>query len=465
MLPVIAIVGRPNVGKSTLFNRLTKSRDAIVANMPGLTRDRQYGEGKLGSSNYLVVDTGGIGDTTAGIDDLMSNQSLMAAEEADIVLFVVDAKAGLTPVDEEIAQRLRALSKTIHVVVNKIDNMDERIASSEFYQLGFEKPFTIAAVHGRGVRNLIDDVLGTLESDEASDAQTVEPPGLKVAIVGRPNVGKSTLVNRILGEERVVVFDMPGTTRDSLSIPLERGDKQYTLIDTAGVRRRAKVTESVEKFSVIKTLQAIESSNVCLMLLNAREGISEQDLHLLGFIIDSGKALVLAVNKWDGLSEEDKQSCREQIERRLKFVDFAPMRFISALHGSGVGKLFEPIEKVYASATKQVSTTRLTEVLHDATQAHPPPMVHGRRIKLRMAHMGGLNPPVFVIHGNQTQALPESYQRYLINTFRKVFKFTGTPIRLELKSGKNPYEHKKNKLTPRQIHKKKRLIKHIRKKK
>jgi len=455
MLPVIALVGRPNVGKSTLFNRLTKTRDAIVADFPGLTRDRQYGEGRLGDRPYIVIDTGGIGEEEALVDNLMSEQSRLAIMEADHVFFLVDGRVGITGGDEAIANQLRQLGKAITIVVNKTDGVDQDIALADFYTLGFGEPFAIAASQGRGVKALIDSHLETLVETEIT---APEERGIQIAIVGRPNVGKSTLVNRMLGEERVVVCDLPGTTRDSIFVPLERHGQRYTLVDTAGVRRRSKVDETVEKFSVIKTLQSIEQSHVAIMLFDGSEDITDQDLHLLSFIIDSGKALVMAVNKWDGLSTEQREQVKVSLGRRLQFADFAKLHFISAKHGTGVGDLYKSIQEAYKSATKELSTGKLNTILQHAITQHQPPLVRGRRIKLRYAHSGGHNPPIIVIHGNQTESLPHAYQRYLINTFREALKLVGTPIRLQMKSGENPYAGKRNKLTLSQQRKRKRLF-------
>lgn len=461
MLPVIALVGRPNVGKSTLFNRLTHSQDALVADFPGLTRDRQYGEAKFNDKSFIVVDTGGIGVDDLAVDKLMSRQSSIALEEASIVFFLVDGRSGLTAVDQEIADRLRKTSKPIYLIVNKTDGLDEEIACSDFRSLGFVNIHAISATHGRGLHSLLRSVtVSFLPSEEISAA---EDHSIKIAFVGRPNVGKSTLINRILGEERVVVYDMPGTTRDSISIPFERDKQQYTLIDTAGMRRRARVDEKIEKFSIIKTLQSIKACHVCLMLIDAKEGLTEQDMHLLGFIIETGKALVVVVNKWDGLEEEHKEKVRQDLDRRLGFVQFAKIRFISALHGSGVGLLFKDIEQAYASAVQALSTPYLTRLLQDLIQQHTPPMVKGRRIKMRYAHAGGHNPPVIIIHGNQLDALPGSYKRYLINAFTEKLNLVGTPLKIEFKGGENPFKDKKNKLSPRQIKRKKRLMKHVKK--
>ena len=464
MNPVIALVGRPNVGKSTLFNRLTRSRDALVADYPGLTRDRKYGEGKLGSRGYLVIDTGGISGDEAGIDQVMAEQSLLAIEEADAVLFVVDGRAGLNPSDELIADHLRRTDKPCYLVVNKTDGIDEIVALGDFYGLGLMgEPRPIAASQGKGVSQLIEDVLVAFPEPE-EDEEAVDG-GIRIGVIGRPNVGKSTLVNRMLGEDRVVVFDHAGTTRDSIYIPYRRNDQPYTLIDTAGVRRRGKVKETVEKFSIVKTLQAIKDAHVVVLVVDAHEGLTEQDMHLLGFVIDAGRALVIAVNKWDGMNVDDKDKVRHQLESRLDFARFARIHFISALHGSGVGDLYKSIEEAYACAFTKWSTNKLTTLLEDAVQDHQPPMVNGRRVKLRYAHLGGSNPPLFIVHGNQTKSLPNAYKRYLENKFIKILKIRGTPVRFEFRAGENPYEGKRNQLTQRQVSKKARLMKHVQKQK
>lgn len=442
MNPVIALVGRPNVGKSTLFNQLTRSRDAIVADFPGLTRDRQYGNGRLGNKPFTVIDTGGITGDDQGIDAAMAEQSLLAIDEANIVLFLVDARAGLTPTDMAIANHLRINRKKTWLVANKVDGLSETTAVLDFYEVGLGEPHPIAASHGRNVTQLIEHVLEPYpEIDEDSLHPELDARGIRIGVVGRPNVGKSTLVNRLLGEERVVVFDQAGTTRDAIEIPFERRGKQYVLVDTAGIRRRKNVKEIAEKFSIVKTLDAIKSCNVAVMVLDARTGLVEQDMHLLDYVLSSGRALVLAVNKWDGLESEAKEKMRAEIKRRLGFADYADLHFISALHGTAVGDLYPSIERAFASATARWSTNRLTTLLQDAVREHQPPMVNGRRIKLRMAHLGGSNPPIIVVHGNQTHALPEAYKRYLINTFRKVLKVKGTPIRFEFRSGDNPFDN------------------------
>jgi GTP-binding protein len=463
MLPVIALVGRPNVGKSTLFNKLTRSRDALVADLPGLTRDRKYGEGRMGERDYIVVDTGGISGDETGIDTVMAAQSLQAIDEADIVLFLVDARAGLNPADEMIANHLRRREKKVYLVVNKTDGLDEDVARSDFFAMGLGDPLCIAAAHGRGVRQLIDMTLDEagvpLPDPDAEDEE--DDDNIKIAIVGRPNVGKSTLVNRMLGEERVVVFDHAGTTRDSIYIPYERDEQQYTLIDTAGVRRRRQVTEAVEKFSVIKTLQAINDANVVIAVIDARDGVTEQDLHMLGFVIDSGRALVVALNKWDGMSPDERDKVKSQVDRRLEFASFARFHFISAKHGTGVGDLYRSVNEAYKFAFKKWSTNALTKLLEDVVADHQPPSVKNRRIKLRYAHQGGSNPPIIVVHGNQTDSLPGSYKRYLENRFLKFLKVRGTPLRFEFRTGDNPFAGKVNRLTPRQLAKKERSRQHI----
>lgn len=454
MLPVIALVGRPNVGKSTLFNYLTKTRDALVADYPGLTRDRQYGIVKRGDIDCLVVDTGGIGAQSDGIDAVAIAQVHLALEEADVVLFMVDTRQGIHPIDQEIAQDLRKLNKTVVLVANKIDGLDITAHIAEFHGLGFGHPQPIAATHGRGVFELLAHVMDLLpESDEANVASLAS--GIRVAVIGRPNVGKSTLINRILGEERVVVFDQPGTTRDSVFIPFERRGKQYTLIDTAGVRRRSKVSEVIEKFSIVKTLRAIDDTHVVIYLIDASEGVTDQDASLLGMVLETGRALVIGFNKWDGLSEDQREKVKRQIDVKLGFLEYAERYFISALHGSSVGKLFDAIGELYRSAMVDMSTTRLTEILQKAVQAHQPPLVQGRRIKLKYAHQGGQNPPLVIIHGNQTDSLRDAYKRYLMNIFRDRMNLVGTPIRLEFKSPDNPYLGRQKKATLSELKRKK----------
>lgn len=495
MIPVVALVGRPNVGKSTLFNRLTRTRDALVADFPGLTRDRKYGRAEVEGREFIVIDTGGIDGTEEGVENRMAEQSLLAIEEADVVLFLVDARAGVMPADQQIANHLRSRDKATFLVANKTDGLDPDAAVLDFYALGLGEIHPIAASHGRGVTQLLEtallpwmDVVAPQEQSEEDEneaywaALAAEENGealeeeeeeafdptdlpIKLAIVGRPNVGKSTLTNRILGEDRVVVYDMPGTTRDSIYIPMERDDREYILIDTAGVRKRGKITDTVEKFSVIKTLQAIEDANVVMLVIDARAGISDQDLSLLGFILNSGRSLVIVVNKWDGLSQEIKDEVKETLDFRLGFIDFARVHFISALHGSGVGNLFESVTEAYDCSTKRVNTSMLTRIMTMAAEDHQPPLVRGRRVKLKYAHAGGYNPPIVVIHGNQVKDLPDSYKRYLMNYFRRSLNVMGTPIRIQFKEGDNPYAGKRNLLTPTQQRKRKRLLAHLKKNK
>lgn len=439
MLPVFAIVGRPNVGKSTLFNYLTRTRDALVADEPGVTRDRLYGNAQFEGRDYIVIDTGGLEADNEGVFTLMASQVRVAVTEADVVFFVVDGKAGINASDELIAQELRRNKKNIIVLVNKIDGRPTTDIISDFYKFGFSEVYGIAAANGQGIYEVLENVFETLPAAEAQEEKSSEIPSIKLAIVGKPNAGKSTLINRILGEERVVVYDEPGTTRDSIYIPFIHNDIHYTLIDTAGVRRRTKIHDTVEKYSVVKTLQAIRSANVVLMVFDAREGISEQDMRLLSFIIDAGKSLVVAINKWDNLPKEQREIVNSEISRRLGFVDFARLHYISALHGTGVGNLLPSVLEAYHAATKILETSELTSLLEAAIQQHQPPLVNGRRIKLRYAHSGGNNPPVIVIHGNQLKKLPGSYHRYLINFFRNALNLVGTPIRIILKTGANPY--------------------------
>ncbi len=461
MLPVLALIGRPNVGKSTLFNRLTRSRDALVADYPGLTRDRQYGFGKLGPIPYLVIDTGGVAGGEEGIYELMVEQTVRALEEADVAIIMVDGRSGLTAADEHVAELARKHASKTFLVVNKSEGLDSAIAAGEFHGLGMGEPLPVSATHGDHINALMDRVLADYEVADAEESEGDEDDReLRIAVVGRPNVGKSTLINRLIGEDRLVVFDQPGTTRDSVSVPFERNDRKYELIDTAGIRRRAKVSEAIEKFSIVKALQAIERAQVVVAVLDAHEGVTEQDVSLLGLILERGRALVVVTNKWDGLTAADRKHVRDELDRRLPFLDFAERMTISALHGTAVGDLLPAVERAFRAATRDLSTKDLTRELESAVTAHPPPLVRGRRIRLRYAHQGGRNPPVIVIHGNQTERVPEAYRRYLINRFRKVFKLKGTPVRLTLKTGKNPFKGRRNKLTPRQEQKRKRLMKH-----
>jgi GTP-binding protein len=444
MLPVIALLGRPNVGKSTLFNRLTRTRDALVADLPGLTRDRQYGIGKIGPRSYLVTDTGGLNETATGLAGLVAQQAWKAAEEADVLLLLVDGRAGINSADEEIARALRRLGKPLYLLVNKTEHLDSDSVNAEFHALGLGHPYAISAAHGHGIELLMEEISTSIAFQESNpNSHSSTQTGIRLAIVGRPNVGKSTLVNRLLGEERVLTFDLPGTTRDSVAIPFARNGRFYTLIDTAGVRRRSRISEAIEKFSVIKTLQAIEQAHVVILVADARQGIGEQDATLLGFILDSGRALVVAVNKWDRLDQDSRHNIRRDLERKLAFLDFVKIHFISALHGSGIIALLDSVDRAYEASTRKLSTPELNRVLENAVASHQPPLVQGYRFKLRYAHQGGQNPPLIVIHGNRTEFVPDSYKRYLVNTFRKALGLWGTPIRIEFKRGDNPYRPSK----------------------
>jgi len=462
MLPVIALVGRPNVGKSTLFNRLTRSRDALVADQPGLTRDRQYGVGRIGNRPYVVVDTGGISGEREGVEVLMDKQVRLAIDEADHIFYLVDARAGLAGADEQIAAELRKTGKPITVVANKAESLDSDVAGAEFHALGLGSPVAISSAHGRGVKPLINKVLASLPP--AEEEGIAEHRGTQIAVVGRPNVGKSTLINRLLGEERLVAFDKPGTTRDSIQVPFEHQGRQYTLVDTAGVRRRARIAEAIEKFSIIKTLQAMEQANVVLLVLDAHQGISEQDATLAGHVVESGRALVVVINKWDGLQSDERDRIKSELERKLPFLSFAEVLFISARHGTGVGHLMKAVDAAYRAATRDLKTSDLTHVLEQAIMEHQPPLVRGRRIKLRYAHQGGQNPPIIVIHGNQTESVPLTYQRFLVNRFRKAFKLWGTPVRIEFRTSDNPFKGRRNKLNTRQQQKRRRMMKHVKRK-
>src|SRR5210317_2008123 len=466
MLPVIALIGRPNVGKSTLFNRLTRSRDALVADYPGLTRDRKFGFGRLGPIPYIVIDTGGVAGGEEGIEEAMVEQTIKALQEADAAIIMVDGRSGLTAADEHVAELARKHARKTWLAVNKAEGLDEAMANSEFHALGVGAPIAVSAAHGDRIGALMEEVLSdfdALPEVQPDDSEDEDERELRIAVVGRPNVGKSTLINRLLGEDRLVVFDQPGTTRDSVAVPFERNDRKYVLIDTAGIRRRARVHEAIEKFSIVKALQAIEQAQVVIAVLDAHEGVTEQDVSLLGLVLERGRALVVVTNKWDGLTAAERKHVRDELDRRLPFLDFAERITISALHGTAVGDLLPAVERAYKAAMRDLSTTELTRELESAVTAHPPPMVRGRRIRLRYAHQGGRNPPVIVIHGNQTERVPETYRRYLINRFRKAFKLKGTPVRLSFKSSENPYKGRRNKLTPRQQQRRKRLMKHVKK--
>ena len=441
MKPTIVIVGRPNVGKSTLFNRLTKTRDALVADIPGLTRDRHYGHGKLGSKPYLVVDTGGFEPlATDGIMQEMARQAEQAIAEADSVIFLVDGRTGITALDKEIANKLRKAARPVVVAVNKAEGMNEGIVIADFHELGLGEPVAISAAHGEGVRSLVELVLEPFPEPED---EPNENDVLKVAIVGRPNVGKSTMINALLGEERVIAFDQPGTTRDAIFIDFERAGKHYTLIDTAGLRRKGKVFETIVKFSLIKTFQSIEGAHVVILVLDARQDISDQDAHIAGFVLESGRALVVAVNKWDGLDSYVREQLKGELEAKLKFLDFADFHYVSALKGQGLAHVFRSVDAAYKAATADLSTPQLTRALIDAVARQSPPRSGIFRPKLRYAHQGGRNPPVIVIHGNALEKVSDSYQRYLEHVFREVFKLKGTPLRIQFNVSKNPFADRK----------------------
>lgn len=462
-LPVVALVGRPNVGKSTLFNVLTRSRDALVADYPGLTRDRRYGRAQLGQRPFLVVDTGGMVEMADGIDEVAMRQVDAALEEADVILFLVDARAGLNVSDQHFAERLRRLGKPLVIVANKVDGLRAETATADFHGLGLGEPLPIAAAHGSGMEELLfrlDELLPPLEDA----AEPAAAKGIRIAVVGRPNVGKSTLVNRILGEQRVVVFDQPGTTRDSIDVPFEKDGKAYVLIDTAGLRRRARVSEVIEKFSAIKALKAVEQAEVVIYLVDASEGVTDQDANLLGLVVEMGRGLLIALNKWDGLTIEQRDRVRRQIDVKLPFIEFADKYFISALHGTGVGHLLEAVDGIHRSVVADFPTSLLTRLLQEFQADHQPPLVRGRRIRLKVAHMGGHNPPTIVIHGNQTDELPGAYRRYLINAYRKALQLESVPVRLDFRISQNPFKGRKNELTERQVRSRRRMMRHVKKK-
>ncbi|HEX7081411.1 MAG TPA: ribosome biogenesis GTPase Der [Gammaproteobacteria bacterium] len=460
MLPAVALIGRPNVGKSTLFNRLTQTRDALVADYPGVTRDRRYGYAEQDGRAYLVIDTGGLG---AGGDlrTLIERQVDAALAQADAVVLVVDHRDGLTPEDQRIAERLRRSGKPVTVAVNKAEGAPAEIAEAEFFGLGFGRPFRIAALHGQGVSTLMAAVLAPFGEPEAAPERT-EDLGPRLAVIGRPNVGKSTLINRLLGDERLVTSPEPGTTRDSIVVPCERDGRRFALVDTAGIRRRTRVSEGVEKLSIVQTLKSIEEAHVVIVLLDAREGVTEQDLHLVGLAVNRGRALVVGVNKWDGLGAAQRSRVEAEVERNLDFVAYAKVHYVSALHGSGIAELVRSALAAYDAAGADLPTPRLNELLRDMTRAHAPPVVRGRPIRLRYAHQGGRFPPIIVVHGTQAERTPEHYRRYLENAFRAALRLEGTPIRIELKSGENPFAGRRNTLTPRQRARRRRVIDHSR---
>jgi GTP-binding protein len=466
MLPLVALVGRPNVGKSTLFNALTRTRDALVHDAPGVTRDRNYGICRLLESQpFVVVDTGGIAGIEEGLAGATARQSRAAAEEADLILFVVDGREGASALDDEILAWLRRSARKVFLVVNKVDGIDALTARNEFARYGFREVVAISAAHRQGIDELLKRVLEALPESGEGEVPDNDPERIRIAFVGRPNVGKSTLVNRILGEERMIASDVPGTTRDSISVDIERDGRKYRLVDTAGLRRKSKVDEAVEKFSIVKTLQAIEECQVAVIMLDAGEGVTEQDASVLGAVLDAGRALVVAVNKWDGQSDYQRGQVEALLSRKLAFVEWAEKVRISAKHGSGLRELFRAIHRAHASATKVFSTSEVTRAVEAAYEANPPPVVRGHVPKLRFAHPGGENPPTFVVHGTRLKSLGATYERYLENFFRKRFKLVGTPIRFVFKETDNPYKDKpRNPLTERQVAKKRRLMKHVKRK-
>lgn len=448
MKPTVVLVGRPNVGKSTLFNRLTRSRDALVADLPGLTRDRHYGQGRLGDKPFIVVDTGGFEPVNAeGVYREMARQAREAIAEADVIVFVTDGRAGLAPQDKRIAQQLREAHAPVYLAVNKTEGMREEVVTAEFHELALGHPHAISAEHGEGVRQLIEDALAPFEAEREEETPPDHP---RVAIVGRPNVGKSTLVNRLLGEERVIAFDQPGTTRDAIEVELDHHGRRYTLIDTAGIRRKGKVFEAVEKFSVVKTLQAIERCNVAILMVDAESGVTEQDAHIGGYILEAGRALVVAVNKWDAIDSEKRDGVKDDLERKLQFLDFAAFTNVSARLGTGVKPLLAAVDAAFAASMAKLSTPKLTRALQAAVEQQQPPMAGRFRPKMRYAHQGGSNPPIVVIHGSGLDGVKAPYKRYLENTFRKAFKLVGTPMRIELRSSANPFEGRRKPLTEKQ---------------
>jgi GTP-binding protein len=462
MLPLVALVGRPNVGKSTLFNALTRTRDALVHDEPGVTRDRNYGVCRLDPEHpFVLVDTGGIDGSDEGLAGATARQSRAAAAEADLILFIVDGREGPSTLDDDILAWLRKIDTPTFLVVNKTDGIDAQTAVAEFARYGIKDVLPVSSAHRQGVDTLLARVIAQLPADGDAEILDNDPERIRIAFVGRPNVGKSTLVNRILGEDRMIASDVPGTTRDSIAVDLERDGHKYRLIDTAGLRRRGKVEEAIEKFSVVKTLQAIEHCQVAVIMLDAGEGVTDQDATVLGAVLDAGRALVIAVNKWDGQSDYQRKQTDSLVERKLGFVNWAESMHISALHGSGLRELFKAIHRAHRSATHKFSTAEVTKALEVAYETNPPPVVRGHVAKLRFAHPGGENPPTFIVHGNRLRTLSETYRRYLENFFRKRFKLVGTPVRCVIKEGENPYKDKKNVLSDKQIAKKRRLIRHV----
>ncbi|NKC16905.1 MAG: ribosome biogenesis GTPase Der [Gammaproteobacteria bacterium] len=470
MLPVVAIVGAPNVGKSTLFNRLTGSRAALVGDEPGVTRDRQYGFGDDGQQRFVLIDTGGISQERAAMARAIAGQAELAMEEADALIFLLDARAGPSATEAALADQLRRSDKRIFLAINKSEGLSADVAAADFHELGLGTPYAISAARGSGVRALTAQIMASLAIDTPAinTAETTDEDDtnedhnrVRIAVIGRPNVGKSTLVNRLLKEERMIAHDAPGTTRDSISIPFEHGGKPYVLVDTAGIRRRARVNDRIEKWSALKTLQSIEAANVVLLLADGSEGVTEQDVTLLRQIERTGRALVIGINKWDGLNPEQRVKARRDLDLKLGFIDYANIHYISALHGSGVGNLLSSVDAAWAAASANLATPELNELLQEAMTRHPPPLVRGRRIRLRYAHQGGTNPPRVIIHGNRTEAVPSAYRRYLTRYFRQALALHGTPISMEFRTGENPFKDRKNTLTPGQQRRRKRLIKHV----
>ncbi|RMF96749.1 MAG: ribosome biogenesis GTPase Der [Gammaproteobacteria bacterium] len=462
MLPVIALVGRPNVGKSTLFNRLTGSRDALVADYPGLTRDRLYAYAQFGERGVILIDTGGLGGGTDELDALVDRQVELAVAEADAVVLLVDARDGLTPGDAQVARRLRRSGKPCLLAVNKSEGQEAALALAEFHALGFDDAVAISATRGSGLGVLAQRLSAGLPAGKPGTPPAPAEGGTRIAVIGRPNVGKSTLINRYLGEERLLTQDRAGTTRDSIAVPLALDGRHFTLVDTAGIRRRARVTGAIEKFSILKSLQALEQSDAVILLLDARDGVTEQDLSLIGLVLERGRALALGVNKWDGLSESRRAALRRELDRRLPFLDFVDRHYVSARHGSNILPLLDSAARAAEAARSELPTPALNDVLQAAVQAQPPPVARRSRPRLSYAHQGGRCPPLIVIHGNQVERLPASYRRYLVNCFRKAFRLRGTPLRLELRSGENPYAGRRNRLTPRQQRRRRRLRRHAR---